>query len=1437
MKIDQKINLFISDACHRHDIQSLMITPLDGCDHYDWITTRPAQEAEVQKFSETRKIAFTEEKKLAENKALNIGSRIPAPKKLKLDGGSGTYTPSVLMMASPTFSGEGCRTTCETGDYSSDDSDKPLTAATIDDSDRLFGNASTPMLKAPTNWVSEVENLDLDMYDDGEEVHDDPPTHKRRRLSKEAKREKIAQEREKEREEFGDFYVADGEMEDEEPPESNVYPLRLPTKPQLKAAAKKRPLQSSYSSSDDCEDEEYSETDDYDLQRFNVVKKSEKTSPPPQQQKKQDTSFSSSTALFHNNTSSSSSKLAMQSDGKNSESTPHPQKVLTVRSVKSENNPFGVDEVKYKPVNAFRKRNKGDYETNYADQVHVHVHNKLYSQMSLTKQQTTTSGGGESEAAAPPSVRDREELQTINRELDENFITFLVSHTVTVVGCEIALERCIIDYVVKKQTLNGLHPLEQQEISNWRDIFISIENLILKQVRDQTITKKEILTAALGATLHVTENQFRKVRNEVATNSSISDQDQQDEIFRLRCEANVKNEHAKALTLEAKALLDATLRTTSQKINNAIHYIAIKVCVYWANINNCLDLIKPALLEKYNNKFMGECFLKQQLASAEATGRLLLNAPMCADQPVGSEDINETLDVEEAELKKIMRHDHAEDLTQVIYSVRAKAGDIVELANILWTKAPRTKLSTAVAVKKEKTDGEKGSTNTTQKSTVEGMVVGAAATTVDLTSSLSLSTTTGGGGGGGGGGVQTTLAVTADGKMGIASNGPKQQKPAAFGSSSLNDDFATTAVVKDGSISTAAVAPKQVDMDEDNQMADRGNEDQLSRVRDAVNSYDDVIKAILTGLFVENNTLALEIDCKSKRQFRQHRLELLRFLLTHSQTEDLDAVLLLFSENENIYDLLNCLFYVKVDGLDGTVITGDGYCFYRALYQLFKREQSGYVRTAQEMKKSDKKCNNKAELGSAEHAEFVSFVGQLSQLLKDDKHSVDAPVDQLAPFKFHRDCELLSVLLKKRPGVGLGSNQWGCQSAVPLLNFNVSSLQVLPSSPTTSTEKHLVSDDLVATTRWTRFQSSSIPTKRPASSTCKSALSFQDLDMIAAAPFNPVGKSVDLAGGADDKFNIKSFLESLHKKFPGNNSFVVQIRTSAAVFTRELPGEGSEEDVLKAFIYRKNKGVKWTGTKCFSAVYPQNRQCFKKHDLDYMYVGDICDGEEHGQGTRTAANGTVYVGEWRNGFMEGYGTMVDAEDGTRYTGNNSFVVQIRTSAAVFTRELPGEGSEEDVLKAFIYRKNKGVKWTGTKCFSAVYPQNRQCFKKHDLDYMYVGDICDGEEHGQGTRTAANGTVYVGEWRNGFMEGYGTMVDAEDGTRYTGEGLMTSVDGSEYAGGWFLGEKCGRGTMKYADGSKFVGKWTCDKRREGEMRYSDGSTYIGGWHNDIIFLYV
>ena len=100
---------------------------------------------------------------------------------------------------------------------------------------------------------------------------------------------------------------------------------------------------------------------------------------------------------------------------------------------------------------------------------------------------------------------------------------------------------------------------------------------------------------------------------------------------------------------------------------------------------------------------------------------------------------------------------------------------------------------------------------------------------------------------------------------------------------------------------------------------------------------------------------------------------------------------------------------------------------------------------------------------------------------------------------------------------------------------------------------------------------------------------------------------------------------------------------------------------------------------------------------------------------------------------------------------------------------------------------------------------------------YVGEWKDGEPHvphGQGTYTWVSGNKYVGEWKDGNQHGQGTK---------------TWTNGSKYVGEYMDGKKSGQGTNTFADGSKYVGEWKDGNQHgQGTYTWTDGSKYVGEW---------
>ena len=123
---------------------------------------------------------------------------------------------------------------------------------------------------------------------------------------------------------------------------------------------------------------------------------------------------------------------------------------------------------------------------------------------------------------------------------------------------------------------------------------------------------------------------------------------------------------------------------------------------------------------------------------------------------------------------------------------------------------------------------------------------------------------------------------------------------------------------------------------------------------------------------------------------------------------------------------------------------------------------------------------------------------------------------------------------------------------------------------------------------------------------------------------------------------------------------------------------------------------------------------------------------------------------------------------------------------------------------------------------------------------YVGEYKDDRRHGQGTHTSANGSKYEGEWKDDLSHGLGSHTSCR-GDSYVGEwkddrrhgqGTFTSPNGTKYEGEFKEGKYNGRGTYTWPNGDKYVGEFKDDARHGlGTMTYANGETQFGTWEYD------
>jgi hypothetical protein len=238
------------------------------------------------------------------------------------------------------------------------------------------------------------------------------------------------------------------------------------------------------------------------------------------------------------------------------------------------------------------------------------------------------------------------------------------------------------------------------------------------------------------------------------------------------------------------------------------------------------------------------------------------------------------------------------------------------------------------------------------------------------------------------------------------------------------------------------------------------------------------------------------------------------------------------------------------------------------------------------------------------------------------------------------------------------------------------------------------------------------------------------------------------------------------------------------------------------------------------------------------YVGEWQEGQFHGQGTYTWANGQKYVGEWQEDKFHGQGTLTLA-DGRQYVGE--FKDGQSHGQGTYTwadgRQYVGEFKDGKFHGQGTYTLADGQKYVGEWQEDKFHGQGTYTWAD---GRQYVGEFKDGTQNGQGTFTFPDGGQYVGEWQEDKYHGQGTLTLA-DGRQYVGEfkddkfhgqGTYTFPDGGQYVGEWQEDKYHGQGTLTLADGQKYVGEFKDGKfHGQGTYTWKDGRQYVGEFKDD------
>lgn len=136
-------------------------------------------------------------------------------------------------------------------------------------------------------------------------------------------------------------------------------------------------------------------------------------------------------------------------------------------------------------------------------------------------------------------------------------------------------------------------------------------------------------------------------------------------------------------------------------------------------------------------------------------------------------------------------------------------------------------------------------------------------------------------------------------------------------------------------------------------------------------------------------------------------------------------------------------------------------------------------------------------------------------------------------------------------------------------------------------------------------------------------------------------------------------------------------------------------------------------------------------------------------GTLKYYDGSIYVGELKDGKRDGQGTLTWS-DGGRNIGE-------------FKNDKPWNNIEYDKNGNIIGRIVNGKWVTGEQVWGVLYRGSRNgklgwyeekwdgVENNKNIDYgKYEGGIKEGKRNGQGTYTWSDGSKYVGEWKDGKM---------------------------------------------------------------------------------------
>jgi len=284
-------------------------------------------------------------------------------------------------------------------------------------------------------------------------------------------------------------------------------------------------------------------------------------------------------------------------------------------------------------------------------------------------------------------------------------------------------------------------------------------------------------------------------------------------------------------------------------------------------------------------------------------------------------------------------------------------------------------------------------------------------------------------------------------------------------------------------------------------------------------------------------------------------------------------------------------------------------------------------------------------------------------------------------------------------------------------------------------------------------------------------------------------------------------------------------------------GEGSGKNQKKlpngkGVLFKKNQNV-YVGNfkngkiEGFASRYKIDN---KKNQL--IYKGNFKNNVYEGEGELFENGNLVYKGKFAKGKREGEG--IEYQNSFAFIGNFTKDEKnglFKIEGHNINREVSFKNNIPEISNAKVSYQS-GVEWQG-ELDNRLNPTNEGKVIYPNGDF-YEGEVENNRRDGFGKFTS-DFVSYEGEWVEDKCSGYGDAVFGDDWF-YSGSWNENAFDGFgvlnagnyKYSGDWKNGKKDGYGTLIIQD-ARFDGQFKDDKiNGEGTISYPNGDFYSGEW---------